>query len=84
MNDPFASYTIQWSATLLGVRPIVRLEALKFSASVTLKSATGSWSGFPFGFDSSLNTPAGQQVVVGKTTVGSTGNILVIRANVVD
>jgi len=83
MNDPFASYTIQWQA-ILGERPVVRLDGLNFTASVTLKSEGSTSSGRPFGFDSSLEIPAGQQVVVGKTIVGSAAIILVIRANVVD
>jgi hypothetical protein len=83
MNDSSATYSVAWqSAVVSPDKSSVQLNSLKFGADVSFPGNHGSTH---FGFDTSqVPIPADQQIVIGKTTVGTTAVFLVIRAKVLD
>jgi len=83
MNDTAATYNISWSlANASTDKSSIQLNSLKFGADVSFPGSHGSTH---FGFDTSqVQIPADQQIVIGKTTVGTITVFLVIRAKVLD
>jgi len=80
INDPTATYSIYWRDTYVPTdMATVHLRGFKFGTSVYLAGSSAH-----FGFETEVDIPTDQQVVIGKTTVGSMAVILVIRAKVVD
>jgi hypothetical protein len=74
-------------ATLFRVRgtdkdPIVFLEGMRFG--VRVPAWNGQWQYYDVGINSDVEIPRGQQVVVGKTTIGDRALILVMNAKIVD
>jgi hypothetical protein len=83
MNDSSATYAVSWnSAVAAPDKSSVQLNTLKFGAHVRMAGRDQSTD---FGFDTrQVQIPADQQIVIGKTTVGTTAVFLVIRAKVLD
>jgi len=83
MDDHAATYSVSWTSALVSQdKSSVQLSSLKFGADVWM---TGRTQSTHFGFDTSqVQIPADQQIVIGKTTVGTTTVFLVIRAKVLD
>ena len=81
--DNAATYSVSWGYPYVSPdKSSVQLNNLKFGADVWI---TGRTQSTHFGFDTSqVQIPADQQIVIGKTTVGSTTVFLVIRAKVLD
>jgi hypothetical protein len=81
--DNAATYSVSWSYPYISPdRSSVQLNNLKFGADVWI---TGRTQSTHFGFDTSqVQIPSDQQIVIGKTTVGTTTVFLVIRAKVLD
>jgi hypothetical protein len=81
--DNAATYSVSWSYPYVSPdKSSVQLNNLKFGADVWI---TGRSQSTHFGFDTSqVQIPADQQIVIGKTTVGTTTVFLVIRAKVLD
>jgi hypothetical protein len=81
IGDNSATYTISWSQVNASADTII-LYSLKFGADVYV-SARGQIT--HFGFDTSpVRIPADQQIVIGKTSVGTATVFLVIRAKLLD
>jgi len=83
MDDRGATYSVSWASAFPSPdKSSVQLNSLKFGADVSIPGSHGSTH---FGFDTSqVQIPADQQIVIGKTTVGTTTVFLVIRAKVLD
>jgi len=85
MTDPSATYNIYWRNLYLPPdMATVHLTGFKFGAEVKLALHAAQPVSTHLGFETEVDIPADQQVVIGKTTVGSAAIILVIRAKVVD
>jgi hypothetical protein len=63
--------------------PVVFLEGMKFGVQVP-NFQSGAWQYYNVGINSDVEIPRGQQVVVGKTTIGERALILVMSAKVLD
>jgi len=63
--------------------PVVFLEGMKFGVQVP-NFQSGGWQYYNVGINSDVEIPRGQQVVVGKTTIGERALILVMSAKVLD
>jgi hypothetical protein len=63
--------------------PAVFLEGMRFGVQVP-NWTEGKWNFYNVGINSDVEIPRGQQVVVGKTTIGDRALILVMSAKVVD
>jgi len=83
MNDSAATYFVSWNSAYVSQdKSTVQMNTLKFVAHVRMPGRDQSTD---FGFDTSqVQIPADQQIVIGKTTVGTTTVFLVIRAKVLD
>jgi hypothetical protein len=83
MNDSSATYSVSWNSAIASPdKSSVLLTLLKFGADVSFPGSHGSTH---FGFETQqVQIPADQQIVIGKTTVGTTAVFLVIRAKVLD
>ena len=87
LAQSFYTFRTQLSVRISdGKDPSVRLNEMRFNVRVPIRQAlTGpSFSYTDASIDTDLEVPRGQQVVVGKTTVGDRAMILVINAKVVD
>jgi hypothetical protein len=83
MTDSAATYFVSWTSAVVSPdKSSVQLNSLKFGPDVLMTDRSQSTH---FGFDTSqVQIPADQQIVIGKTTVGTTTVFLVIRAKVLD
>ncbi|PYS33111.1 MAG: hypothetical protein DMG14_32545 [Acidobacteria bacterium] len=63
--------------------PVVFLEGMKFGVQIP-NFQNGGWQYYDVGINSDVEIPRGQQVVVGKTTIGERALILVMSARVLD
>lgn len=84
-TPPPSTYSFSTSFRLRGTDkdPIVFLENMKFGVQVP-NFNDGHWQYYNVGINSEVELPRGQQVVVGKTTVGDRALILVMSAKVLD
>jgi hypothetical protein len=84
-TPPPSTYSFSTSFRIRGTDkdPVVFLENMKFGVQVP-NFNDGRWQYYNVGINSEVELPRGQQVVVGKTTVGERALILVMSAKVLD